>query len=166
MRGVLYVPPPPSPITYIEKGIKRFFYILIVYPNICFKKFSFLRVLRKSFKIWPFSKKFNLNSSFLNIFQKFLQKWTWNTLFTLFWYPTLHIRFFTSYCFCMGFPGGHKIFKKNISKNQFNRFFFIKAKTQKKNCTGFPKSALRGVKLLFFIGATATKRQNILGMGF
>ena len=29
----------------------------------------------------------------LNIFQKILQKWNPHTLFTLFWYPTLHIWF-------------------------------------------------------------------------
>ena len=68
----------PSPIIHIENGIKRFLYVHIAYP-------SFL------LKIWPFSKISKPKSSFLNIFQKFLQKWTPNTLFTLFWYPTLYM---------------------------------------------------------------------------
>ena len=33
------------------------------------------------------SQNFRPKPSFLNIFQKFLQKWTQRTLFTLFWYP-------------------------------------------------------------------------------
>ena len=45
----------------------------------------------KSLTICTFKKKIIQKPSFFNIFQKFLQKWTPHTLFTLFWYPTPHM---------------------------------------------------------------------------
>ena len=45
-RGVIWIAPIfPRPISYIENGIKRFFYIHIAYPNIFLYKISVLRIL-------------------------------------------------------------------------------------------------------------------------
>ena len=62
----------------------------------------------------------------MNIFQKFLQKWTPHTLLTLFWYPTTHIWNFHFVC---------------------KKIFLIKA--NKIFCIWCPKSVMRGVKLYF-----------------
>ena len=63
------------PITQIENGIKRFFYIHRAYPQF-FCLILVLRVLglKNASKFDIFQKFQKPKSSFLNIFQKFLQK--------------------------------------------------------------------------------------------
>ena len=90
-------------------------------------------------------------SSFLNIFQNFLQ----HIIFTLFWCPTLHMWNFYSASFCL--QGGPRrsrnsknvmISKKNSTRN-CKKNFLIKAKIFEYFCTGCPKSALRGGETKF-----------------
>ena len=67
------------------KLVGRLLYMHICYHLILLKKFSVLRVLglKKASKFDLFQKFQKLKSSFLNIFQKFPQKWTPHTLLTL-----------------------------------------------------------------------------------
>ena len=70
-------------------------YSICIYATIWFflKKFSVLRVLglKKASKFDLFQKCQNQNLHFWIFSKKFLQKWTPHTLFTLFWYPILHM---------------------------------------------------------------------------
>ena len=56
-------------------------------------------IQKERFWFWHFLKRSNFDSFFRHsspkteiVFNKFLQKWTPHTLFTLFWYPTPHMR--------------------------------------------------------------------------
>ena len=115
------------PITHIENGIKRFVYTHSLPLNFFEKNFSFEGARpEKGLKIWPFSKNLKPKSSFLNIFQKFLQKWTPHTLFTLFWYPTLHMWNFNFSSFCPRVS--QKSIKKIFLLGFVWKFFWLKQK--------------------------------------
>ena len=72
-----------------------------------------------------------------------LQKWTPHTLFTLFWYPTLHMRNFHFSSF------GFLWYLKIISPRVCKKIFWLKQKNLKYFCIGCLKSALRGGKTKF-----------------
>ena len=111
------------------------------------KKKTVLRVLGQ--------KNFRTNILFLNIFQIFLQKLTPSTLFTLFWYTTLHMRKKILHRGPKGSQGPKNLSKKfndiyKLFKLGFvKRFFWLKQKNCNYFCTGCPKSALRWFKNKF-----------------
>ena len=85
-------------------------YSLCTYVTIRFieQNFSFEGTRpEKGLKIWPFSKMSKPKSSFLNIFQKFLQKWTLITLFT---HNTPHVKFSLFFFLVVGGPKNLKVF--------------------------------------------------------
>ena len=113
---------------------------------------------KKGFKIWPFSKMYKPKSSFLTIFQKFLQK-----LPFLPYFDTQHLIYeiLIFLLFFVGGPGGYQKSKNIFIKLWFVRWFFIKA-NKKKIYKWCHKSAVRGCKLNFleknFIGLSAIGR--------
>ena len=107
-RGRTTTPPPSIKIFDIDikRGIKRLLYLHIAYSWYFFK--SALKVPEKGLKLTFF---INPKSYILNIFQKCLQKLTY--LFTLFWYPTLHMwKIIYFNLFVWGYQGVQK--SKNI----------------------------------------------------
>ena len=82
-----------NPLTYGQIYLHwRLWFLIYKKPtNIFFKSVLRVLCLKKALKFDLFQKCQKPKSSFLNILQKFLQKWTSITLFTLFWYPTLLI---------------------------------------------------------------------------
>ena len=67
-----------------------------------------------------FFKKFKTKIFILNIFQKVLQKWTPHTLFTLFWYPTLHMHVKFWFFFILFVIGG----SRGVRLSYWPKFYF------------------------------------------
>ena len=95
----------------------HFYFCVWCVPNVCRSAFA--------------------KSSFFNIVQKFRQKWTPHTIFTIFWYPTpkdntvLSLPTHHMYFFFIMFVGVPELFKKMKKLFQpgfVKRFFWLKQK--------------------------------------